>query len=161
MPVTHESFCSPRPSASASPYTVYKVHMDGYNLLPFLSGEKEDSPRDGFVYWGDDGEFLAMRMGRWKVVFAEQRNKGIAVWREPFSVLQIPKFYDLRADPFERGEESDFYYHRWFADHDFLLISSQAVVTKWLETFKEFPPRHKAATYTIDQAMERLMPKSD
>ena len=125
----------------------FKVHLDGVNLLPFLKGDAE-CPREGFVYWSDDGEFLALRVRRWKVVFAEQRNTGLAVWREPFSMLRIPKFFDLRDDPFERGEESDFYYARWFADHDFLLISAQTLVAKWLESFKEFPPRAKASPST-------------
>ena len=138
----------------------YKVHLDGVNLLPFLKGEESECPREGFVYWSDDGDFLALRVRRWKVVFAEQRNTGIAVWREPFSKLRIPKFFDLRADPFERGGESDFYYSKWFSDHDFLMISAQTVVAKWLESFKEFPPRAEAASFTIDQVVERLMPKS-
>ena len=138
----------------------YKVHLDGVNLLPFLKGEESECPREGFVYWSDDGDFLALRVRRWKVVFAEQRNTGIAVWREPFSKLRIPKFFDLRADPFERGDESDFYYSKWFSDHDFLMISAQTVVAKWLESFKEFPPRAEAASFTIDQVVERLMPKS-
>ena len=137
----------------------FKVHLDGVNLLPFLKGDAE-CPREGFVYWSDDGEFLALRVRRWKVVFAEQRNTGLGVWREPFSMLRIPKFFDLRADPFERGEESDFYYAKWFADHDFLMISAQTFVAKWLESFKGFPPRAKAASFTIDQVVEKLMPKA-
>ncbi len=138
----------------------YKVHLDGVNLLPFLSGKEEESPREGFIYWSDDGDLLAMRIRRYKIVFSEQRNKGLAVWREPFSALRIPKFFDLRSDPFERGEESDFFYNTWFVDHDFLMISASAFVGKWLESFKEFPPRAKAASFTIDQVVEQLMPKT-
>ena len=138
----------------------FKVHLDGVNLLPFLSGEEDECPREGFVYWSDDGEFLALRVRRWKVVFAEQRNKGVGVWREPFSMLRLPKFFDLRADPFERGDESDFFYEKWFSDHDFLLISAQTLVAKWLESFKEFPPRAEAASFTIDKVVEKLMPRT-
>ena len=138
----------------------FKVHLDGVNLLPFLSGDEDECPREGFVYWSDDGDFLALRVRRWKVVFAEQRNKGVGVWREPFSMLRLPKFFDLRADPFERGDESDFFYAKWFSDHDFLLISAQTLVAKWLESFKEFPPRAEAASFTIDKVVEKLMPRT-
>ena len=138
----------------------FKVHLDGVNLLPSLSGENPEWPRNGFVYWSDDGDFLALRINRWKVVFAEQRNKGLDLWREPFSMMRIPKFFDLRADPFERGDESDHFYAKWFSDHDFLMISAQSVVAKWLESFKEFPPRAKAASFTIDQVVEKLTPRT-
>jgi arylsulfatase A-like enzyme len=139
---------------------MFRVHLDGVNVLPFLKGEQEECPREGFVYWSDDGEFLALRVRRWKVVFAEQRNEGLAIWREPFSHLRLPKIFDLRSDPFERGDESDFYYARWMADHVFLLYPAQAIVAQWLESFKDFPPRAKAASFTIDKVMEQLMPKS-
>src|ERR1700722_4400165 len=82
----------------------YKVHLDGVNLMPFLAGQVDKSPRDGFIYWSDDGNCMAMRMGRFKIVFAEQRSKGLAAWREPLSPMRAPKFFELRADPFERGE---------------------------------------------------------
>ena len=94
----------------------FKVHLDGFNLMPFLSGKEDKSPRDGFIYWSDDGDCMAMRMGRFKIVFAEQRSKGLDVWREPLSPMRIPKFFDLRADPFERGEES-FKYNDWFVEN--------------------------------------------
>src|SRR5678815_1466799 len=86
--------------------TTFKVHLDGFNLLPFLSGKEKESPRKGFLYWSDDGECMALRVGRFKITFAEQRAKGIDAWREPLSDMRVPKFYDLLADPFERGEES-------------------------------------------------------
>jgi arylsulfatase len=77
----------------------FKVHLDGVNLMPFLKGDVEKSPREGFIYWSDDGEFLAIRVRDWKVVFLEQRSKGLGVWREPFSVLRVPKIFNLRSDP--------------------------------------------------------------
>jgi arylsulfatase len=139
---------------------MFRVHLDGVNLLPFLKGEQQECPREGFVYWSDDGEFLAMRVRRWKVVFAEQRHEGLAIWREPFSHLRLPKVFDLRSDPFERGDESDFFYSKWLADHIFLLYPAQAIVAQWLASFKDFPPRAKAASFTIDKIMEELIPKS-
>jgi len=137
----------------------FKVHLDGYNLLPFLSG-KEKCPREGFLYWSDDGDLLAIRVNKYKIHFQEQRNSGgISVWREPFAQMRVPKMFDLRSDPFERGDES-FLYDKWTADRIFLQVPVQAIVYEWLESFKEFPPRAKAASFTVDQVVEALMPKS-
>ncbi|WNH53433.1 arylsulfatase [Stenotrophomonas oahuensis] len=137
----------------------YKVHLDGYNLVPFLSGKAEESPRQGFIYWSDDGECMAVRLGRWKVVFSEQRSEGIHVWREPLSEMRIPKFFDLRADPFERGEVSIKYYD-WFMEQNFLLYAAPPILAQWLESFKEFPPRARAASFSIDRVMDAMLPKA-
>jgi arylsulfatase A-like enzyme len=138
----------------------FKVHLDGFNLLPFLKGEAEKSPREGFLYWSDDGDLIAIRVGHWKMVFEEQRNHGLAVWREPFSKMRVPKLFNLRSDPFERGDESTLFYDKWMADRIFLQVPAQALIGKWLESFKEFPPRSKPASFSIDQVVEKLMPKS-
>src|SRR5215475_4759157 len=83
----------------------YKVHIDGFNLLPYLMGEVEHSPRRGFFYFSDDGDLVAMRFENWKVVFQEQRCQGtLQVWAEPFTPLRVPKLYNLRTDPFERAD---------------------------------------------------------
>jgi arylsulfatase len=140
--------------------TTFKVHLDGVNLLPFLKGDVPESPREGFLYWSDDGDLMALRVNQWKIVFLEQRSAGLAVWREPLSQMRIPKLFNLRSDPFERGDESTLFYDRWFSDHVWVQITSQVVVGKWLESFKEFPPRAKAASFTIDQVVEALMPKT-
>jgi arylsulfatase len=137
----------------------YKVHLDGFNLLPFLRGDLKESPRQGFLYWSDDGELLALRVKQWKVVFQEQRSTGLDVWREPFSKMRAPKIFNLRSDPFERGEEGLFY-NKWFVDRAFLLVPAQAIVGQWIATFKEFPPRAKAASFSIDEIVESMMPKS-
>ncbi len=136
----------------------YKVHLDGYNLFPFLSGDEEKSPRQAFIYWSDDGDCMGIRMDRFKVVFAEQRSKGLDVWREPLSPLRVPKFFDLRADPFERGEES-FKYNDWFVENVPLQYLAPPVLAKWLSSFKEFPPRARAASFSIDKIIEAMMPK--
>ena len=138
--------------------TTFKVHIDGFNLQPFLSGE-EKCPREGFIYWSDDGELMALRVHQYKIVFAEQRSTGLDVWREPLSKMRIPKMFDLRSDPFERGEES-FKYNDWFVEHVPFQYVAQAVAFQWLESFKEFPPRQKAASFSVDQIVEKLMPKS-
>jgi len=137
----------------------YKVHMDGVNLLPYLSGKSQDAPREGFIYWSDDGECMGVRLGRWKVVFAEQRAVGLQSWREPLSEMRIPKFFDLRADPFERGEES-FKYNDWFLEQNFLLYAAPPMLAQWLQSFKEFPPRARAASFSIDRVMDAMLPKS-
>jgi len=137
----------------------FKVHLDGFNLMPFLKGDEKQSPREGFLYWSDDGELLAVRIRDWKVTFQEQRTTGFDVWREPFAKMRVPKLYNLRTDPFERGDESLFY-AKWAADRVFVLVPAQAIVAKWVESFKEFPPRAKAASFSVDQVVESMMPKS-
>jgi arylsulfatase len=135
----------------------FKVHLDGENLLPFLKGDVDKSPREGFLYWSDDGELLAIRVHEWKVVFLEQRATGFDVWREPFADMRVPKLYNLRTDPFERGEEGLFY-EKWMVDRVFLLVPAQAIAAKWMESFKEFPIRQKPASFNLDQVVAAFMP---
>ena len=137
----------------------YKVHLDGFNLLPFLKGEEKKSPRQGFLYWSDEGDLLAIRVNEWKATFEEQRNKGVAIWQDPFTTMRMPKLCNLRSDPFERGDESLFY-DKWLADRMFLFVPAQALVYEWLESFKEFPPRAKSASWSVSQVVESLMPKT-
>jgi len=135
----------------------FKVHLDGYNLLPALKGEVKEWPRKEFFYFSDDGDLLALRYNRWKFVFAQQRAKGMGVWSEPFVMLRAPALFDLRADPFERAPEESSYYNDWKIRHLFVIVPAQAGVAQFLETFKEFPPRQKPASYTIDQVMQMMM----
>jgi arylsulfatase A-like enzyme len=135
----------------------FKVHIDGYNLLPYLTGEVKKSPRQGFIYFDDDGDLVALRYDNWKVVFMEQRLRGtLAVWAEPFVPLRVPKLFNLRTDPFERADTTSNTYYDWLIDRAPLVISASAIVAQFLETFKEFPPRQKAASFTIDQAMAKM-----
>ncbi|HEY4078465.1 MAG TPA: arylsulfatase [Rhizomicrobium sp.] len=138
--------------------TTFKVHLDGFNLMPFLAG-KEKCPREGFLYWSDDGDLMALRVRQWKIIFAEQRSTGLDVWREPLSPLRVPKLFDIQSDPFERGEES-ISYSQWFLEHAWAMYGAQAIVHEWLASFKEFPPRQKAASFSVDQIVEALTPKS-
>ncbi len=138
----------------------FKAHLDGVNLMPFLRGEVEKSPREGFMYWSDDGELLAIRVGNWKVAFLEQRARGLSVWRDRFSELRIPKLYNLRSDPFEAGEDSTLFYDKWFADRGFIMVPAQLLAARWLESFKEFPIRQKPASFNLDRVVEQFMPKS-
>ena len=134
----------------------FKVHIDGYNLLPFVKGEVKENPRKGFLYWSDDGDLMALRIGNWKCTFMEQRAHGFKVWEEPLVAKRVPDLYNLRSDPFERAtEDADLFYAKWKADRAFLLVPAQAIVSEFLQTFKEFPPRQKPASFSIDQALEK------
>ncbi|MFM7151393.1 MAG: arylsulfatase, partial [Gemmataceae bacterium] len=137
--------------------TKYKVHLDGYNQLEHLTGASEKGPRKDFFYFNDDGELVAMRFENWKLVFSEQRAPGtLRVWSEPFTTLRVPKIFDLRADPYERADQTSNTYYDWLIDHAFLLVPAQAHVGEFLSTFKDFPPRQKAASFNIQQVMEKL-----
>ncbi len=135
----------------------FKVHLDGYNLLPHLTGSERGTPRKGFIYFDDDGNLVALRAGNWKSVFMEQRCQGtLGIWGEPFTALRIPKLYNLRTDPFERADITSNTYWDWYLSKAYMIMGAQAIVGKFLETFKEFPPRQKAASFTIDQAMQKM-----
>jgi len=135
----------------------FKVHVDGYNLLPYLTGQTAAWPRPGMIYFSDDGDVLAIRFDNWKVVFMEQRTPGtLRIWSEPFVALRVPKLFNLRTDPFERADVTSNTYYDWLIDNDFIVLAATALVTQFLETFKEFPPRQKAASFTIDQVVAKL-----
>jgi arylsulfatase len=133
----------------------FKVHLDGYNLIPFFKGDAKVSPRREFLYWSDDGDLLALRVDQWKIHFKVQEHTGIGVWQREFSNLRIPWIINIKADPFERGPES-FEYDKWMAERSYLIVPSQAVVGQWLASFKEFPIRQKPASFNLDRVMEQL-----
>jgi len=134
----------------------FNVHIDGINMLPYLTGEAEESPRQSFFYISDDGDVLAIRMGDWKMVLAEQRAKRMMCWSEPFVKLRLPKMFNLRRDPFERADENSNTYWDWIFDHAFLLYGMQAVVAQQIENFVKYPPRQKAAAFNLDEVMRKL-----
>jgi arylsulfatase len=135
----------------------FKVHIDGYNCLPHFTGEEEKSPRPGFIYFSDDGDLVAVRYDNWKLVFAEQRMQGtVQIWAEPFVFLRFPKIFNLRTDPFERADITSNTYWDWVMDRVYMVYAGQSIVTKFLATFKEFPPRMKAASFSIDQVMAKM-----
>src|SRR6185312_5082371 len=130
---------------------------DGWNLLPYLTGEAEHSPRRGMVYFSDDCDVLGVRFENWKIVFMEQRKEGtLGIWAEPFTPLRVPKLFNLRTDPFERADVTSNTYWDWFVSKAYIIMAAQTIVASFLATFKEFPPRQKAASFTIDQAMEKM-----
>jgi arylsulfatase A-like enzyme len=136
--------------------TTYKVHIDGYNLLPALKGEA-GWPRNEFLYWTDDGSVAALRYGPWKITFLEQMAEGLKVWQEPFVELRAPKITNLRMDPFERAEhENAMGFQRWYMERMFLIAPAGGYVAKWVQSFREFPPRQKPGSFNLDRVMEAV-----
>ena len=136
--------------------STYKVHLDGYNLMPYLKGETDTGPRKEFLYWTDDGELACLRYNRWKLVFMEQRAHSLAVWEEPLVTLRFPKLMDLNADPFERAPEEGIDYQHWRADRVYLILPGVAYVGQWLQSFKEFPPRQTPASFNLNEVMQNM-----
>jgi arylsulfatase A-like enzyme len=134
----------------------FKVHVDGHNMMPYLTGEQRTSPRESFFYVNDDGQLVALRFGDWKLVFAEQRAKTLRCWAEPFVPLRLPKIFNLRRDPFERADDNSNTYYDWLLDHAFLLVPAQAYVKKEIESFRQFPPRQKPASFNLDEVLGTL-----
>jgi arylsulfatase len=135
----------------------YKVHLDGYNFLPYLTGEAETGPRKEIFYFSDDGDLTSLRYEDWKLVFLEQRATGtLKLWANPFTELRMPLIFNLRRDPYERSQLTSNTYYDWLLDRAYLLVPAQAYVGKFLDTFKEFPPRQKAASFSLEQVMEQL-----
>jgi arylsulfatase len=135
----------------------FKVHIDGYDLLPYLTGAVDRSPRQAFIYFSDDGDVLALRFDNWKAVFMEQRVQGtLQVWAEPFVPLRLPKIFNLRTDPFERADITSNTYYDWLMDNAYLVLAATTVVAQFLGTFEEFPPRQKAPSFSIDQVVQKL-----
>jgi arylsulfatase len=135
----------------------YKNHIDGYNLLPYLTGKAKESPRNAFFYFSDDGDLLALRFDNWKLVFMEQRCPGtLQVWAEPFTRLRLPKLYNLRTDPYEFADVTSNSYYDWMINNGFLVLSAQAIAGKFAETFKEFPAVQKPNTFTVDDALAKM-----
>ncbi len=135
----------------------YKNHLDGFNQLPYLTGQSDKSARNSFFYLNDDGEIVGLRYENWKLVFAEQRMPGtMGVWAEPFTKLRVPKMFDLRSDPYERADITSNTYWDWLLAHSYLAIAGQTYVANFLATFKEFPPAQRPASFSIDQIQEQL-----
>jgi len=135
----------------------YKVHLDGYNLVPHLTGETPKGPRESFLYVNDDQQLVGLRYDNWKLVFMEQRAQGtLQVWMEPFTTLRVPKIFNLRTDPYERADITSNTYYDWLLDHAFLLVPAQDYVGKYLMTFKDYPQRQKAASFNLDEVLQNI-----
>ena len=135
----------------------FKVHLDGFNQLPYLTGQQPKSARNRFVYFNDDGDIVAARYENWKMVFEEQRATGtMRIWAEPFTKLRLPKMFDLRSDPYERADLTSNTYYDWFMANNGIMYGMLAGVGEFLQTFKEFPPSQRPQSFSIDQMIESL-----
>jgi len=136
----------------------FRIHLDGYNMLDYWTGKTGTSPRVEFFYFSDDGDLTALRYDNWKFVFMEQRAAGtLQVWAEPFTELRVPKIFNLLTDPYERADITSNTYWDWMLDHAFMLVPAQTFVAEFLATFKEFPPRQKAASFTVGDVLEKMI----
>ena len=136
----------------------YKVHLDGYNFLPHLTGEEAKGPRNEIFYFSDDGDLTALRYQDWKMIFLEQKEYAtLRAWAEPWTELRVPLIFNLRRDPYERSYRTSNTYYDWLIDRVFLLVPAQQYVAGFLQTFQEFPPRQKAASFSLDQVMEKML----
>ncbi|HEY2558100.1 MAG TPA: arylsulfatase [Caldimonas sp.] len=135
----------------------FKNHIDGYDMLPHLTGAQKESPRQGFFYFSDDGDVLGLRFDNWKIVFMEQRCQGtLQVWAEPFTRLRLPKLFNLRTDPYERADTTSNTYYDWLLHNGYIMLGAQTIVAKFMATFKEFPPAQKPGSFTIENAHEKI-----
>ena len=134
----------------------FKNHLDGYNMLPYFTGEVKEGPRKEMFYFTDDGSLSALRYGDWKLMFSEQRAHGFNVWQEPLVTLRVPKLFNLRQDPFERADIEAFGYDKWRFERIFLLVPAQAYVGEFISTFKKYPPRQKPGSFNLDQVLQSL-----
>jgi arylsulfatase A-like enzyme len=135
----------------------FHIHLDGYNQLDYWQGKTKQSPRREFFYFSDDGDLVGLRYDNWKFVFKEQREPGtLQVWAEPFTELRVPKIFNLLTDPYERADITSNTYWDWLLDHAFLLVPAQSYVAEFLQTFQAYPPRQKAASFSLERVMEKL-----
>ena len=135
----------------------YKVHLDGDNLVPYLTGQVDKSPRQSFLYINDDQQLVCLRYDNWKLVFLEQRAPGtLLVWANPFTNLRVPKMFNLRTDPYERADITSNTYYDWLLDHAFLVVPAQDFVGQFLMTFRDYPQRQKAASFNMDEVLAKL-----
>jgi arylsulfatase len=134
----------------------YKVHLDGYNLIPYLTGQAKESPRNSLMYFSDDGDVLAVRIGDYKLHLAEQRANTMRQWAEPFVKLRVPYIMNLRRDPFERAEYNSNTYLDWMVDHVPQMYLMQALVASEIGNFAKFPPRQRPASFNLDAVLAQV-----
>ena len=139
----------------------FHVHIDGYNMLPYLTGETDKCPRNWFFYVDDDGQLTAIRIGDWKIVYFEQRAKTMQLWAEPFVELRFPKIFNLRRDPFERADENSNTYWDWVLRHVFVFYGGVALTKQQLQTFAEFPQRQKPGAFNLERIIETTLKAID
>lgn len=134
----------------------FKVHLDGYNLLPMLTGKASESPRKEIFYFDDDGSLNAFRYGRWKIHFKIQEHRGLGVWQKEYTTLRMPMLMDLKGDPYERAQHDSEDYSRWFMERAYALVPAQAKIAEFLATFKEYPQRQEVGSFSLDKVLQQM-----
>src|SRR5581483_7364727 len=135
----------------------YKVHIDGYNQLAYLTGQQDHSERKGFIYFNDDGALVAIRFNDWKLVFYEQKTPGtLDVWGEPFTARRLPLIFNLRMDPYERAQITSNSYWLWTMHKAYLVYGGQAIAQEFVNTLKEYPPHQKPQSFNLDQIVDQM-----
>ncbi|MEJ2580227.1 MAG: arylsulfatase [Acidobacteriota bacterium] len=134
----------------------YRNYIDGYNMLDYLSGRVEESPRSDFMYVNDDGQVVAIRYDAWKVVFLENRGQAFGVWREPFTELRVPLLFNLRRDPFERAQHNANTYNDWFLDRAFVIVPLQGLAAQFLQSMQDYPPSQTPGSFNLTKIEEQL-----
>jgi len=134
----------------------YRNYIDGYDLLPYLQGETDKSPRNEFIYVNDDGQVVAMRLGAWKAVFQENRGQAFGVWREPFTELRVPLLFNLRRDPFEKAQHNSNTYNDWFLDRAFVIAPMQIVAANFLKTMADYPPSQTPGSFNLSKVQKQI-----
>ncbi len=134
----------------------YRVHIDGFNMVPMLTGQVKTSPRESFFYISDDGGVMAIRHGDWKLVLEEQREQQMKVWSEPLVSLRLPLMFNLRRDPFERAQHNSNMYYEFVFDHVFLIYGMMGLVQQQIADYLKYPPRQLPTSYNLDHVMAKL-----
>jgi arylsulfatase len=134
-----------------------KLHLDGYNFLPYLTGEAESGPRQDFVYLNDLGAPVGIRIGDWKIVYAENRAQTMALWAEPFVTLRLPKLFHLRRDPYERADHNSNTYWDWYIDKAAQFYMGGAAMRRFLMTFEDYPPSQRPDSWSIDKMTDKYL----
>ncbi len=134
----------------------YRNYIDGYNMVEYLSGKTDKSPRREFYYVNDDGQVVAMRVGDWKAVFQENRGEAFGVWREPFTELRVPLLFNLRRDPFEKAQHNANTYDDWFLERPFVVVPMQQLAAKFLQTLQDYPPSQTPGSFNLEKIQKQL-----
>jgi arylsulfatase len=134
----------------------YRNHIDGLNMLDYLTGKVDKSPREGFIYVNDDGDIVAIRWNDWKVVYKENRGEAFGVWREPFTELRVPLLFNLRRDPYERAQHNSNTYDDWFLDRVFIIFGANSIALQFLTTFRDFPPSQTPGSFNLDSMRKQI-----
>ena len=134
----------------------YRNHIDGYNMLDYLTGTSAESPRKAFIYVNDDGDIVAVRHDDWKVVYQENRGEAFGVWMEPFTELRVPLIFHLRRDPYERAQHNANIYYDWLLDRVFIGFRASAIAGQFLQTFVEYPPSQTPGSFNLDSMKKKI-----